>query len=420
MHQADETNEVATEVVACSTWSEFVSRCADDLTRGGMFLRTEIPHRVWSFIDVVLGLPAGHQVVLRGRVVHVVDLQRAAAKGMAPGIGVEFVQLDGPRLIALNQLLHYARTEGCLDQPRFTFAQWLAQNADFQPPGQIMASLPPPPSTQSSQPPAAQEPRRRRTDRPDVARPMRSATGQSAVRRRAGTGNGAVTQDGASGGVARDGGSTRSSARPGATGRRTGEAAATGTGARRATHTTTRPQARTSTRPQPGRSMTPASGTLPATAASMPSTSGTMPAAAQSMPPASGSMPPAGQAVRPSQAPANGAAASTPPEPPHPTRSPDALKLGMTHVAHRRYKEAQVVFRQMLDEDAADIDAQRWIHIACGREAIAAGKDDIALGFYRKVLSVDPANREARDKVANLQRNAKLANLPFGRFFAKK
>lgn len=386
MRGADQTNAVM-EVIACATWAEFVERCADDFTRGGMFLPTTAPHEVWTVIGIALRLPAGHEVVLRGRVVHVIDAVAAAQRGMSPGIGVEFVDLDGPRLGALNQMLHYARTEGSAEVPRYSFAQWLAQNASFQAPQQIMASLPPAPAVPSSQPP--EQRRRRRTDRPEIARPMKSETAQSSVRRRS---DAPVTSPGMPAPPTR---SMTPQPMPSATGSAPPQARRSmsppptsyardenSTRFRRDEHST-----RYSMRPsgRPGTSDRPAKG--PTTLSGMRSPARTP------TPPSDG---------------------------PHATRDPEALKLGMAHLARRRYRDAQVVFREMLDTDPGDIDAQRWIHVACARRAVAKDQPEKAIGFYRKVLEVDPANREAKDKIATLERNAKLSNLPFGRFFAKK
>lgn len=346
MSEASSSQATTSETVRCDTWEQFVTRCANDLARGGMFIETMEPHTVWNVIGVRLCLPAGHEVELQGRVVHVIDAAAATQKQTPPGIGVEFIDLDGPRAGALAQLLEYARTEGSRETPQYTFAQWLSTTAVSQAPSELMASLPPapqmsmPPATRSQRDPR-QSQQRRRTDAPPGAQ---SETSSSTVRRR--------------------------------------EAP--------------QPSARTSQRPAPRTSRQPAA------------TSKHPPASTQSAPETRSSQPPE---QRDSIAP------PTPKtEDMHSTLNSDELKLGMTHLAHRRYREASTVFNEMISSDPSDRDARLWLHMAEAREAVASKRSDAAIAHYRKVLVVDQHNREASDKIKALQKGGN----PFGRFFSKK
>lgn len=316
-------NSVSQEVIRCATWADFVDRCSDDIARGGMYIQTSAPHAVSSIIDVQLCLPGGHDVHLQGYVVHVMDAADAADKRMHPGIGVEFVGLDGQRAAELRELLRYARTEGSRQAPRYSFATWLSTTAQSQTPAGVMASLPPP-SDRSLLPRRRrhtgqhQTGHRRRTDSSGPAT-QRSESATSTVRMRQVTPKGAPTAD------------------------------------RGAPDTAPLPA------PEPSRA-----------------------------------------------------------RPPHATRNPPELKLAMTHLAHRRYVEAELVFGRMLAADPLDRDAQLWMHICCAREANAQDRLEAAVTCYRKVLVVDQRNREALLKIKTLQRNLRLKSLPFGRFFSKK
>jgi len=356
------------ETVRCLTWAEFVDRCAGDLARGGMYIPTAEPHTVWDVIGVRLSLPAGHEVELQGRIVHVVEHAQAVDKQMQPGIGIEFIDLDGPRAAALAQLLEYARTEGSLATPRYTFAQWLSTTAVSQAPSELMASLPPGPPTPGERARAERESRdsqqRRRTDPPEPRRAKRSETARSSVRMR-------------------------------------------------------EPPKPSSRQTNPGTSRSPAARSLrpPSTSRSTASRAPEAPRASKA--PEAPRTSTAPEAPRTSEAPAarDSMAPPTPKtEDMHSTREADQLKLGMTHLAHRRYREATGVFNDMISHDPADKDARLWLHMSEAREAAAAKRNDAAVAHYRKLLVVDPKNREATDKIKALQKSGGA----FGRFFSKK
>ena len=83
-------------MVRCEDWREFAQFYATDISQGGMFIATDDPPPVLSFIDVKLTLPEGHEVSLKARVVHVLPPEHATDPARA-GIGIEFLDLDNDR-----------------------------------------------------------------------------------------------------------------------------------------------------------------------------------------------------------------------------------------------------------------------------------------------------------------------------------
>src|SRR4029078_4299620 len=76
--------------VRCESWGEFAQLYAADVSRGGMFILTDRPLPILSEIEVVLRLPAGHEVQLQATVVHVIDPEQAARENKQAGLGVQF------------------------------------------------------------------------------------------------------------------------------------------------------------------------------------------------------------------------------------------------------------------------------------------------------------------------------------------
>lgn len=83
---------------------------AKDISRGGIFLRTKTPLPVFEQLAIVLELPDGQEVELKGEVVHAVPPDRAAAAGIEAGMGVQFVDLTADKRARLEEYLARART----------------------------------------------------------------------------------------------------------------------------------------------------------------------------------------------------------------------------------------------------------------------------------------------------------------------
>ncbi len=96
------------------------------------------------------------------------------------------------------------------------------------------------------------------------------------------------------------------------------------------------------------------------------------------------------------------------------------LKLGMTHLGHKRFGQAIKIFRQLSEESPADRRATQWLYVAQARAQIKDGDPDGAAEYYQKVLEVDESHHEARKFVREHHHRKRLRSLPFGRYFVKK
>jgi hypothetical protein len=278
-----------------------------------MFIITSEPPPVLTEVEVQMQLPEGHSIRLRGRVVHVIDAQQAAAAQHDPGVGIEFIGLEPEMRAQIHQLIDFARWQGTSHRPTATLASHMFGMNATRSTGEVLGSLPSPPADHNA-------------------------------------------------------GTSRS-------------------GVRRASNMPSRPS------DDPGRS-----------------------AKASSDPPK--------KKRRVSAAPddATGGTASLPaaaPPPPKPTDQVE-LKVGMTHLARKRFVEATKHFNEMLSANPGDIEVTKWLHITEARRALAAGKEVAARTSYERALSVDENNMEARKFVREVDQRKKLEALPFGRYFVKK
>lgn len=127
---------------------------------------------------------------------------------------------------------------------------------------------------------------------------------------------------------------------------------------------------------------------------------------------------PAGTAV--SGAPEGRASAEpAPPPPPKPTDMVQ-LKVGMSHLAAKRFGEAHKHLQKMLEANPGDPEVMKWLYTTIARKALAANDETGAAEAYRKVLTISEDVHEARKFVRELEQRKKIEALPFGRFFAKK
>jgi uncharacterized protein (TIGR02266 family) len=96
------------------------------------------------------------------------------------------------------------------------------------------------------------------------------------------------------------------------------------------------------------------------------------------------------------------------------------MKLGMTHLAHKRFDQAQRTFEEVLKETPGDRQATQWLHVAHARQRIKLADPDGASEHYQKALEADESNHEARKFVREHHTKKRLNSLPFGRYFVKK
>jgi uncharacterized protein (TIGR02266 family) len=98
--------------ITIPSWSRLLDLQADDISQGGMFVRTEEPPARGERITVSITLPEGGTLELEGEVVHVVE---ARAGGPRPGFGVQFVGLTAERKSALRRLVRHAMSHSAID-----------------------------------------------------------------------------------------------------------------------------------------------------------------------------------------------------------------------------------------------------------------------------------------------------------------
>ena len=72
----------------------FYTGLTQNISAGGLFIRTEQPPDMEAVVDVALELPGGEPVEGKAVVVHRVTAEEARSRGVDPGIGVQFVHGD--------------------------------------------------------------------------------------------------------------------------------------------------------------------------------------------------------------------------------------------------------------------------------------------------------------------------------------
>jgi uncharacterized protein (TIGR02266 family) len=79
-----------------------------DISKGGIFLRTQTPLAAFERVTVVLELPDGEEVELLGTVVHVVRPEEAGDGGA--GMGVQFIDLTPEKRARVDAFLQRNRS----------------------------------------------------------------------------------------------------------------------------------------------------------------------------------------------------------------------------------------------------------------------------------------------------------------------
>ena len=72
--------------------SELKTLWMEDISKGGLFVRTDNPPPRGSTLEVLINTPDG-DLVLKAEVVHVVDEGSAKASGHPAGVGLQFCDL---------------------------------------------------------------------------------------------------------------------------------------------------------------------------------------------------------------------------------------------------------------------------------------------------------------------------------------
>ena len=98
--------------VKCGSWDAASQLYTQNISRGGMFVRTPTPPDIGASVEIVVTLPDGAQSTLVGEVVRVVSPEEAAQTGGVAGMGLRFNQLAPSDVERLERLIDLARTDG--------------------------------------------------------------------------------------------------------------------------------------------------------------------------------------------------------------------------------------------------------------------------------------------------------------------
>ncbi len=91
--------------VEFSDYPSLAGEFASNISRGGMFIRTEKPVPVRSKVRVQVKLPDGSSASTEAEVVHLVTREDARARGTSPGLGVSFSEHDAAFLAQFERCL---------------------------------------------------------------------------------------------------------------------------------------------------------------------------------------------------------------------------------------------------------------------------------------------------------------------------
>jgi len=98
----------------------------------------------------------------------------------------------------------------------------------------------------------------------------------------------------------------------------------------------------------------------------------------------------------------------------------EKLKLGMTHLVHKRFDQALAVFGELARDSHADPQPHTWLALTHARIKLRDNDEAAAVEHYRRVLTFDESHHEARRFVREYHAKRRLTSLPFGRYFVKK
>lgn len=95
--------------VRCESWGQFLQLYTQNISQGGIFLQTTEPPPIGTALQVQIELPSGQGLVLSAQIVHVVPANLAAAQGILPGFGAQFVNVTEEQIHALRSLVEIAQ-----------------------------------------------------------------------------------------------------------------------------------------------------------------------------------------------------------------------------------------------------------------------------------------------------------------------
>ena len=74
---------------------EFLVDYSENLSKNGMFIRTENPSATDSIVPMKIKLPNGQSLEITAKVCHVMAIEKARKLNRPPGMGVEFIHFHG-------------------------------------------------------------------------------------------------------------------------------------------------------------------------------------------------------------------------------------------------------------------------------------------------------------------------------------
>lgn len=96
--------------VAYRSVGSFLSDWATNISRGGLFINTRKPLPVGTIVKLIIQLPgSGFPFDIAGRVARVEEWDNRS--NMAPGMGVEFIDLDGAKRERIDAFVEKLRKD---------------------------------------------------------------------------------------------------------------------------------------------------------------------------------------------------------------------------------------------------------------------------------------------------------------------
>ena len=91
---------------------EFASNCALDFSRVGLFINAAVVLPVGTELRLIVSLPGfGDPFEVAGRVVRAIDRAQGRDAGTAPGMGVEFLDVDEKTQVRIEEVVQTLRSE---------------------------------------------------------------------------------------------------------------------------------------------------------------------------------------------------------------------------------------------------------------------------------------------------------------------
>jgi tetratricopeptide (TPR) repeat protein len=396
--------------VRCESWDEFAAVYANDISLGGIYIETDERPELMSTVEIKLLLPEGHEVRFKANVVHLPSAEEAEKEGRAEGVGLEFRNLEAMMKKQLWHLVEYAKWEAGAPGAR-SYAAALMEFAESQAEAgadsEAWRSLSPPPLEEEELEEEEEDEDELQSE--EASRPS-SVEPEPAVAASAPPGPGAEAE-----------GMTSSPAPSGPRSQRPVQREdATPMGIPEPLHEQSVPPAA-----EAGRSMRPISGRATEAARKLAASLRTKTAAVTGR--AAGAPAAAGHAAGAPAAAGHAAGAIAGPTPRSlrvsqtpSTVSREKLSVAFKDIAYKRYDMAIRTLEALVTQEPDNKKARIWLNIARARRAIQRGRRREAATFFQAVLELDEQNHEAHKFVKAFERDEKVKNVPFARYFTKK